>query len=173
MKDRPQSPLITAAYRRIERIEGHEPPPNLQGLLQKDLSEQQATVRFETSVCGPKCIEHLIQVGVLKANRKVGYKAIAKLCGATDLGTTVAQMKKGLDVLGIRSFGYELNPQDLSHAPMPAIALVNDHYTALLKIEDGMCTVFDPMIGVEEIHPLTKETTSGITVLLFSPIELP
>jgi hypothetical protein len=36
-----------------------------------------------------------------------------------------------------------------------------------------MCTVFDPMIGVEEIHPLTKETTSGITVLLFSPIELP
>jgi hypothetical protein len=141
MRERPLSPLVHAAHRRLLRLNGGETKPEWDRLLQGAASKQQERIRFETSVCGPRCLERML------ANRlpeKPDYKRLAELCGTTDTGTTVEGMRKGLKTLGVESWAYRLNRQDLERAELPAVVLEGDHYVLLERIEDGSAVLWDP-----------------------------
>jgi hypothetical protein len=169
MKERPLSPLAKAAFRRLERLNGGTPKPEWEALLQSDVSQEEAHVRFETSVCGPKTIAYLLpQLG--KPTRD--YKEIAKLCKTGDSGTSVEGMRKGLLALGITSFAYKLNRQDLGKAQLPIILLEQDHYVALTKIEGDKATVFDTRFGSEHSMKLPAEDDPDYSVIaiLFQPL---
>ena len=167
MRSQPLSPLATAAFRRIQRLDGRI-DPEVQGLLQKDIAAQEAHVRFENSVCGPRCIERLVATGAVAHGADAGYKQIAKLCGTTDKGTTVEQMIGGLSKLGTPAYGYSLNARDLTRAPLPLILLSQDHYVVMEKREGGVATLFDPRFKSAHEWELPVDDKFRIPVILLS-----
>lgn len=163
LRERPLSPLVHAAYRRLARLNGGESRPEWDDLLQKAVSKQEARIRFETSVCGPKCLERLTGKG---------YKELAKLCGTTDSGTTVEGMRKGLKALGKESWAARLNREDLGKARLPAIVLQGDHYVVLERIEGERATVWDPRYNAStpwKLPPLGDPDFSATVILLSKP----
>lgn len=166
MRERPLSPLVNAAYRRLIRLNGGESRPEWDQLLQSAITQQEKRIRFETSVCGPKCLEKLLA-------GKHSYKELAKLCGTTDDGTTVAGMRKGLHALGIESWAYQLNRQDLAKVALPAVMLEADHYVLLEKVEGDSATLWDPRdqaLRTERL-PSSNDPDFTTTLILLSKPE--
>ena len=185
LKERPLSPLVHAAYRRLARLNGGESRPEWDKLLQSAVSAQEKRIRFETSVCGPKCLERVISLplgrgrgGVIALSETRGrgerpdYKALAKLCGTTDDGTTVEGMRRGLKALGRESWAVRLNRDDLAKAPLPAIVLEGDHYVVLERVEGDEATVWDPRFAAArpwKLPPGGDPDFSATVILLQKP----
>jgi len=165
MQAEPFSPLVTAAYRRIVRLDGHD-DPKLQDLLQKDIAQQEKRIRFETSVCGPKCIERMLPL-VGKPLRD--YKDIAKLCSTADKGTTCKGLVDGLAALGVPSFPYELSADDFAKIRRPAILIRPSHYVLLEKIEGDKVTIYDPVDGKERQEDMPTDPKLSISAILLDP----
>lgn len=177
MKSRPESPLVHACFKRLVRLNGGEPKPEYEALLQSAVTSQEKKIAFESSVCGPKTIEYLLKT-YPELGQRVGrtpdYKELAKLCGTTSDGTTVEGMRKGLEQLGLEVFAYKLNRQDLTGAKLPAILLEGDHYVALLQLTPQAMRVYDPrtrQIRDIKIPPLDNPDFF-VNLLLFTNPEL-
>lgn len=167
LKDRPLSPLVHAVHNRLNRLNGGESKPEWDQLEQDAVTKQEKNIRFETSVCGPKTIEYLLPK---LSKPAMDYKALAKLCGTTDKGTTIENMEKGLKTLGFQTYAYRLNRKDVSKATLPAIVLANDHYVALLKVTDTKITTYDTRFKALQTFPLPKADDPDfcLNVILFS-----
>lgn len=146
IKERPESPLVHTAHRRLGKLRGGTAEPSDDALLQTAVTKQEARARFETSVCGPKAISEMLR---RTSRDDPGYKALAKLCGTTDRGTTIAGMRRGLKALGITSTGAELNRLDFARAPLPLLVLEQDHYVLVVARSDDAMRVYDPRLGSE------------------------
>lgn len=170
IRDYPLSPLTHAAHRRLEMLAPEEQAQH-DALLQTAVTAQEKHIRFETSVCGPKVISHVLES---LGRPQKDYKEIAKLCGTTDDGTTLEGMRKGIKALGLESFGYELNREDFLRLKAPAILLQGDHYVALVSFTADYAIVYDPVRGGETKLPLPKpgQTDFSIPVLTFEPLRL-
>jgi len=169
IKDRQQSPLVHAAFRRLERLHGGKATQQDEDLLQAAVTAQEKRIRFETSVCGPKVIEKLF---ALQGKKSPDYKNIAKMADTTDEGTTLVGMRKALKALGQDSFALELNRKDLASVKLPAIWLSTDHYVLLLKVGESMALVYDPIWSSErEVQLPPLDNAEFRAVLLTS--ELP
>lgn len=164
------SPLVHAAHRRMEILAPDQQDAH-DALLQKAIAAQEKHIRFETSVCGPKVIAHLLPK--LGKSAK-DYKEIAKLCGTTNDGTTVEGMRKALKALGMESYGYELNQADFMKLKPNAILLKDQHYVALIAITRDHVLVYDPVKGGEDKFPLPKadQADFSMPVLTFEPMTL-
>lgn len=171
LKERPQSPLVHAAYRRIERLDDADALREAEGLLQSAVTKQEERLRFESSVCGPKVIAYLFDKGILAAQgTKPGYREIAKLCGTSEDGTTLEGMRSGLRALGVASYGVQLNRKDLLALKAPAILLDGEHYVALLDATPNYLDLFDPLVRSQRRVELGSDDPSRLwTLLTFSP----
>ncbi len=171
IQDRPRSPLVQAAHKRLARLNGGESKPEWDELLQKAVTKQEDIARFEMSVCGPKSIAYLLPRLGKEART---YQEIAKLCGTTDSGTTMEGMRKGLSSLGIESYAYRLNRQDLPKAKFPLLLLKDKHYLAAISLEGDVLTVYDPTYGAEMPLPLPSLDNPDFVanVILFSKPEV-
>lgn len=146
IRERPLSPLVHACAVRLKRLGDPAAIKQAESLLQAATAKQEDRIRFESSVCGPKAIAFLLDKKLLQTKMaSPGYEAIAKLCGTTDEGTTMAGMAKGLRAMGIDAHGAQLNRRDLAHVAMPAILLDGDHYLALLEVDTTHALVYDPV----------------------------
>lgn len=153
IKERPLSPLVHAAHRRLTRLNEGESRREWDELLQHAVSAQEKHIRFETSVCGPKAIAHWLPL-LGKPTRD--YKELAKLCGTTDAGTTLEGMRKGLRACGVETFGLEVNRADFNVLPTPFLLLEGDHYVLVTKVEPFRATVYDPRYNAEGRRDLPK-----------------
>jgi hypothetical protein len=160
MKARPESPLCKACRDRLVRLNGGKPAPEYDGLLQQDIAVQEKRIRFEYSVCGPKAIEAVLPLLWSPTQGKraaaVDYKAIAKLCGTTDKGTTIEGMRKGLKSLGVMSYAFQLNAADFDRLQAPIILLRQTHYLLVTKLGGKTGTVYDPTTKRTETLYLPK-----------------
>ncbi len=161
MTEHKLSPLITACFRRLERLNGKNLPED-EALLQAGIAAQEARIRFETSVCGPKCLEKALP---LLGKDGKDYKELAKLCGTSDQGTTMEGLKKGCDSLGLQSYGVELNAADFSHLTKPFVWLQDDHYVVVLEKTGGRMRIFDPRYSNDEWRPLPKDGDAGFRAM--------
>lgn len=153
MTERKLSPLIHACFRRLERIHGKVLDED-QALLEAGIAEQEKQIRFETSVCGPKCLEKVLpMLGVSGKD----YMELAKLCGTTDKGTTLDGLKDGCGKLGLKPIGLELNNRDFSLMKKPFLWLQADHYLAVLEIKNGKIHFYDPRFSFDDWKDLPKE----------------
>ena len=171
MRQRPLSPLVHAAYRRLQRLGDPKAIHEAEALLQKATRRQEERIRFESSVCGPKVIAYLLEAGFIESKlARSGYEQIAKLCGTTAEGTTLSGMRRGLRSLGVESYGVQLSRQDLAKVAMPAILLDGDHYLALLELDDARAVVYDPIYSATRtIHLPAKDPSGQLwTLLTFS-----
>jgi len=172
IKERPLSPLVNAAERRLVRMNGGKSKPEWEALLQEALTKQEKHAAFETSVCGPKAIARLLK---LLGKPERDYKEIARLCGTSDKdGTTMEGMRKGLKALGIESYGYRVNREDFARLPLPALVLWGQHYLVLESITQGSASAFDPSlnsVSTSKLPPLDDPNFTAI-VLTLSPMPL-
>jgi hypothetical protein len=164
MRDRPLSPLCKACYDRLNRINGKH-TDEADGLYQSDLKAQEKRVRFEVSVCGPKAIEALLP---LVGKPKKSYVELAKLCGTTDGGTSIAGMRRALKSLGLESFGVELNAPDFAQVQTPALLLKNNHYLVLKSIKNGKAEIYDPTTKKTTLSNLPKNDDAEFTATVLT-----
>ncbi|MBS1720434.1 MAG: hypothetical protein JST35_08315 [Armatimonadetes bacterium] len=167
LKDFPKSPLATAAYRRLTRLNGGTSLPQDDALYQEVVTKREKNLKLELAMCGPKCIENLLpRLG----KPAMSYEKIAKLCKTTQQGTTMSQMKGALDQLGLKSYGFELNRKDFSNCPTPAILLAGDHYVVLVKVTTDSMTIYDTLFNSERTVKLPPSDTPDFsaTVLTLS-----
>lgn len=150
MEERQHSPLVHMCHRRLERIFGVSKTEDDQR-LQAAVAEQEKKIRFERSVCGPKVLEKILP---LLGKSSQTYEQIAKLAGTSDVGTSLAGMQKACEKLGLQATGLELNAADFRKLKAPAILLTGDHYYAVLKVENGKITTYDPTYKLESEQDL-------------------
>jgi Peptidase C39 family len=166
IRERQLSPLITACSRRLERLTGNKLLPEDEALLQDGIAAQEKKIAFETSVCGPKCLERVLP---LFGKAKRDYLELAKLCGTDGKGTSIEGLKKGSETLGLEPIGFELNALDFSKMSKPFIWLQVDHYIAVLLIKGGKMFTFDPRYKQEAWFPIpdTEDAKFRAQVLAF------
>ncbi len=165
MEERPLSPLVHACFRRLEKMNGGTARDEDQALLEKATAKQEANVRFELSVCGPKCLEKLLP---LFGKEQKGYKELAKLCKTDDDGTTMANLKKGCDSLGLKPIGLELNASDFAKMTKPFMWLQVDHYVDVLEIKGGKALTYDPRYKLDQWVNLPKSDDSGFRAIVLA-----
>jgi hypothetical protein len=153
IKEHKLSPLIHACARRLERLNNNVLSPNDQALLESGIAAQEEKIRFETSVCGPKCLAKILPSLGAPAR---DYKELASLCGRTDKGTTMEGLKKGCETLGLHPVGLELNNRDFSSLKKPFIWIQSDHYLAVLEIKNGKAHFYDPRFNFDDWRDLPK-----------------
>lgn len=153
MADRPLSPLIHACFRRLERLNKQALPED-QLRLENGIAAQEKKINFETSVCGPKCLEKILP---MLEKEGMNYQEIAKISGTTDKGTTLEGLKKASQSLGLPAIGLELNNRDFLAMKKPFIWLQADHYIAVLEIKNGRAHFYDPRFNLDEWKTLPKE----------------
>jgi hypothetical protein len=146
IKTQPMSPLVNACYKRLVAVDGKATAGD-DALLQSALTKQEKEVRFETSVCGPKCIVKLLEILGKAGSDKAAsdYKQVAKLCGTTDHGTTLDGLRKGLRSFGLSYYGFQVSRQDLPRVATPSILYLNEHYYVIAKVAGQVLTAYDPM----------------------------
>ncbi|RYG45779.1 hypothetical protein EON79_11765 [bacterium] len=171
IKERPGSPLVHAAKKRVDRFGDEAASTEAERLLQLAIERQEKRVRFEMSVCGPKAIVRILPT---LGKAAPSYKTLAQECGTTDSGTTLEGLRKGLKKHGVESWAYRLNREDLLRAPLPAILLHGDHYVVLEKIDEKTLAFFDPSVGsiVRRATPSPDDSSFSIDVVLFRQPEL-
>ena len=157
-----RSPLVHAAFRRLERLNNNTPKPEWEKALQAAVSEQERVIRFETSVCGPRAIEEMLK---RLCEPEKTYKEIAMLAATTDSGTTLEGMKAALEKLGFIAEGKLLNWKDFKKQPPPIIWLNGDHYQLVLSVADRSVQVYDPMYKSEREIKLQDQGSFSATVL--------
>ncbi|MBX7134863.1 MAG: hypothetical protein K1X67_19520 [Fimbriimonadaceae bacterium] len=164
------TPLVKAAHRRLVMLD-EKNRGRYDGLLQRVLDEQAAKARFERATCGPKALAYLLQK---LGKETIAYEALAKDCGTTDDGTSLAGMQAGLKKYGVAAFGYEVNRKDFANLPLPALWLQGEHYLVVERIDDSAATVYDPLTAKTRTEPLPKldDTRFLATVLSLSPLSL-
>jgi hypothetical protein len=172
LRDWPESPLTSAAYKRLLLLNGGKPKPEWEALLQRDISAEDAKVKFETSVCGPKALAYVLPL-VKPGVQHPDYKALAKICGTKESGTSILSMRSALGSLGVRSYAYRLNRADLSKTKLPAILLDRDHYVVLLEVGDRQAKVYDSRFESQRNMPLpaADDPDFSIDAIAFSPLE--
>lgn len=172
LKERPLSPLVHAAHRRLSILGSGKAGKDADALLQAAIERQEARIRFETSVCGPKAIERLLKE-LPTTKRQLGYKELAVHCRTTDSGTTIEGIRKGLTAVGLDSFAYRLNSADLRKVVGPAILLEGDHFLVLLGIDGTSAKVYDPRYNSERAVPLPDlaDPDFSVATVLLHPLE--
>lgn len=171
LKEHPESPLIVAAHKRLERLNGGKSDPKWDAALQAAVTFQEKQARKELAMCGPKALSKVLQI-LGKPSRP--YQEFAKLAGTNDSGTTLEGMKAALSELGISAFGYELNAGDFGRLDYPVIWLVSQHYLVALRSDARVVTVFDPTSSSERQLKLPNKDDADFraTVLTFQPLRL-
>lgn len=145
IQDHLESPLCSAAYQRIIRLEG-KPSPADEALLQQSVSAQDKRARFEMAMCGPKVLEALLKA-LGQPHR--GYEEIAAQMSVTETGTSLEQLKEFLRSIGIASVGMELNRADLAKLKPPAILYETDHFVLIREVNERDLLVFDPRFNTD------------------------
>ncbi len=164
IKDRPLSPLCRACWVRLHRM-GVDTPADNQ-LFQTAIAKQEAHIRFETSVCGPKAIAEIL---TLLGRPGQDYKALARVCGTTDTGTTIEGIRRGLQSVGLASFAYRLNRSDFSKVSLPAVYLSQDHYLVVTQFVATGMVAYDSRYGTRSTIKLPDlsdpDFTANVIVL--------
>jgi tetratricopeptide (TPR) repeat protein len=150
LKERPLSPLDQAAYRRLVRMNAGKADAEGLKILEADLHRQNQQAILETSVCGPKALAYLLpRLG----KRAPDYHDLAKLCGTTNQGTTLAGMRNALRALGVPSYAADLGRRDFENVKFPAVVLQGDHYLVATDIRAAGLHIYDPRTASETRHP--------------------
>ncbi|ATP55365.1 ABC transporter ATP-binding protein [Pedobacter ginsengisoli] len=96
--------------------------------------------------CGPACIKMIAQY----YGRNYSLETLRRLSGYSKQGTTMFELSKLSEKIGLRPRGVQLSPESLLYIDYPVILhWKNNHFVILLKISKfGYVKVADPAIGI-------------------------
>jgi tetratricopeptide (TPR) repeat protein len=163
VRERTKSPVIYLAFRRMQRL--GDPNKAEEAEMQASIYKQEAWMKFETSVCGPKAIAYLLDLLGMPAK---DYHEIAKMCGTNEHGTSLLAMRDTLRKLGLESEGLLLNRRDFAKVATPAIWLQQDHYVVLLRIDGDEALVYDSRLSDRRTVKLPPEDDATFTATVLT-----
>ncbi|WKZ81074.1 MAG: cysteine peptidase family C39 domain-containing protein [Fimbriimonadaceae bacterium] len=169
IKERPYSPLVHAAFKRLAKMGGDL--DKAQEAMQRAVQLQEERSRLEAAVCGPKVVEYIAK---RLGRDSADYRDIAKRAGSTDQGTSIGGMLQALAGLGFDPHAYKLNRPDLARIPTPAVLLLTDHYVAVERASDAAVVIYDPRHRARTSLPLPPADEAGqqYIVITLSPMPL-
>lgn len=78
----------------------------------------------------------------------ISEKELAKLVNTNESGSSLYDMSKGLNKLGLQGVGVSANYARLKNMKKPVIAFINNnHYVVILDIKGNYIYAFDPAVG--------------------------
>lgn len=112
------------------------------------------------SECGAACLAMVLSY----YGRNTGVSECRELCGAGRDGVTALNIVKAARAYGLEVKAYSLEPSDLRHVHVPAIAHWNrNHFVILEKWTPERITIIDPGVGRRRIRPNEFKTAfSGV-----------
>jgi hypothetical protein len=168
LQSEPLSPLAKAAYKRLLLLNGGQTTAEYDRLIQRAYDAQQKDSAQAVVSCGPRVVQY-----VLSALHKAdpGLDAITKACKTDKEGTTLANLQSAFKSFGVKSYGVQLDRDDLVKAPTPAILLVENHYLVLKEIHPDYAVIYDPQQDdpdSEKNIRIPRDKSFGATLLVFS-----
>lgn len=167
----PESPTVYSALRRLQRLLPAADYEAVQSKAERKELERAKKIELSASMCGPKAVAHLL--GLL--GKPVPDEAtLAKQCGTTAAGSSMAGLKKALATLGVETHGYALARGDFERTPLPALWLRGDHFLVLTRITESAAEVFDPATNSKSVVslPPIDDLKFSANVLTLNPLEL-
>lgn len=144
MKDRPDSPLVGAAIKRIARMHGGDVPPVDEAVWREARRVAQAhrSARLrEASLCGPECLAELLR----RRGGAADVHGLAREMGTGERGTSLAALADAATKHGFRAQGLALTQKGLGGQRLPLVALVSPgHYVIVEAVSGQAVTVWDP-----------------------------
>jgi len=138
------SPLIYAAYKRLQKLHGGDATPEEDAVWNKvaQAARQRAQKQLrEASVCGPECLAELLK----RNGQTADTVSLAKEMGTNEHGVNVASVVETGRRHGISMEGVVLTQKGLSEQRLPVIALIAPgHFVLVDAVEEQTVTVWDP-----------------------------
>lgn len=160
-RSHPRSPLVYAAFKRIQRLQ--DPPEAMVRQFDAIAKEQDEWIRRETALCGPKALARVLEVFELEPPP---LERLAALCNTTNQGTTLSAMREALKHLGLRAVGMRVNSLDFAKLPRGALWLKDGHFLVFEAAKEDRFLVFDPIAGKVQERPLPDDVQFTADVLV-------
>ncbi|MGJ1411952.1 peptidase domain-containing ABC transporter [Sphingobacterium thalpophilum] len=121
--------------------------------------------------CGATCLRMVFKY----YGQSVSIHKIRKLCQTTKYGVNMFGISEAAEKLGFRTYGVQLNLEQLGEVELPCILHWNqNHFVVLYKIRKGRYYISDPATGLVSYGEKefaknwysTKELHSGLSLLL-------
>jgi len=140
VRERPYSPLVRAAHRRLCTLRPQD-SGDYDKVLDSALKKQQDKARQDVADCGPKVVRELL--------RRFGPKeetldVVRKSCGTDERGTSMLKLRRALSAFGWKATGRSLTGFDFMRIKVPAVFFAQDHYFLITKNDGQALTCFDP-----------------------------
>lgn len=122
--------------------------------------------QMTSSECGAACLAMILSYH----GRDTGVAGCREQCGAGRDGVTALTIMRAAGHYGLRTKAYSLQPEDLQHASLPAIAHWNgNHFVVVEKWTTRKIVIVDPGIGRRYISPSEFEAAFTGILLTFEP----
>ena len=155
IKERPLSPLVYAAHKRLILMDG-ENRERYDAILQDAKARQEKEGRLAMARCGPLAAAELLR---LSGKPVPDIKTLEKDSGMTESGASMAGLAKALLKQGLLVEGRELNFSDFKAAKTPFIWLTGEHFVVVTSISQT-AEIFDPFLKGARKVALPKEASS-------------
>lgn len=157
----PHSPLVYAAFKRIQRL--GDPPAAMVRKFDAIAKEHEEWIGREIALCGPKALARVLEIFDLK---RQPIEALAALCNTTNQGTSLSAMRGALQQLGLNAVGMRVNSLDFAKLPRGALWLKDGHFLVFEAAKEDRFLVFDPIPGTVQERPLPDDVQFTADVLV-------
>src|SRR5215813_9244594 len=116
--------------------------------------------------CGPACLAMILGYH----GRRVRVADCRDICGVGRDGTTAQTLAKAARSFGLRASAFSVEPKDLNHLPLPAIAHWQfNHFVVVERWSHRWVDIIDPGAGRRRLSPAEFEAGLTGVVLTFDP----
>lgn len=167
LKERPLSPLVFGVHKRLLKLrtEG-ESREEIDRLLQVAVDKQDEHGKREMALCGPRCIEKLVE---LSERGEIQLSDIEKQAGTTLNGTSMSGMVSALGAAGFQAEGLLVSHADFKTQKLPFIWLDKGHYLLVHSRKNNKFVAYDPFIRNDREIAIPKaEAQFSATILKIS-----
>ncbi|SIT17832.1 peptidase domain-containing ABC transporter [Belliella pelovolcani] len=101
-------------------------------------------IQYDSKDCGPTCLQIILKY----YKKEVSINSLKKLCETTRLGTSLNNINKAANELGIDTLILKIDFESLKRLFFPCIVHWNkEHYVVVYKIQNDKVYVSDPAFG--------------------------
>jgi len=144
MKQYPDSPLIYAALKRLQKMHGGDATSAEVAVwnnAKQVAREHEKAAQREASLCGPECLVELLR----RQGRAADAHKLADEMGTSDQGTSMAAMARAANSHGLSFRGVGLTQKGLTEQTLPVVALLSaGHYVLVDAVTPQKVTIWDP-----------------------------
>lgn len=132
------------ALRALARVQQLDPQPAVLPMsVAAQAPESETSAPASGCICGPVALASAL--GQLQ--HQVGLDTLVRAAGTSEQGTSMLGLIRAAREQGVTAYGLRVAKLDLSAIPLPAVALLRDHYVTVTAVKAGEVSLVDPLAG--------------------------